>query len=208
MSIGHETKNGKTSQPPCKFADGMLPNDYEDLWRCMEEAECVFTDDWLQMAVFRDPRLVTVSSFYHITVNFKYDPLGTLDEFVARELPIVCQWLAVRYILFTSILGGQSMQFWYEDAMVDPLAWHYHWFQSVGLQLPRGVVEDTAQAAVDDNMAFAHKPVDPHPGENSTTEEGPPRFEDQVSAATLDLADDILRTWLSPVLLERFGVEP
>ena len=85
-----------------------------------------------------------------------------------------------------------------------------HWlgFQSVGLQLPLGVVKATAQAAVSDNIAFAHKTVDSHPGENSTTVKGPRRFEDEVSSETVDLADDILRTWLPPVLLERLGVKP
>ena len=208
IEVGAGNQDGNASKPPCTFADGTHANTYEDLWRCMKEAECVITDDWLQMAVLRDPRLVIVSSFYHIMVHYKSNPFGTLDEFVTRELPIMCQWLAVRYILFTGILGDQSMQFWYEDAMVDPLAWHYHWLHLVGLQLPLGVVEATAQAAVDDNIAFAHKTVDSHPGENSTTGEGPRRFEDEVSSETVDLADDMLRTWLPPVLLERFGVEP
>ena len=208
LEVGTGNQDGTPSEPPCTFADGTLANTYEDLWRCMEEAECVITDHWLQMAVFRDPRLAIVSSFYYMMVHHQSNPFGTLDEFVTGELPILCQWLAVRYILFTGILVDQSMQFWYEDAMADPLAWHYHWFQSVGLQLPFGVVEATAQAAVDDNIAFSHKPVDPHPGEKPTSEEGPRRFEDEVSSATLNLADDILRTWLPPVLLNRFGVEP
>ena len=123
LEVGVDNQDGTPSKPPCTFANGAPAKSYQDLWRCMDESECTITDDWIQMVVFRDPRLVIVSTFYYIPVHYKFNPFGTLDEFVIRELPIMCQWLAVRYILFTGMLVDQSMQFWYEDAMDDPLAW-------------------------------------------------------------------------------------
>eukprot|EP00904_Undaria_pinnatifida_P012614 jgi/Undpi1/8483/HiC_scaffold_25.g10950.m1 len=40
----------------CKFADGAPLTNHVDVWRCVHEANCNTTDDWLQMVVFRDPR--------------------------------------------------------------------------------------------------------------------------------------------------------
>lgn len=173
----------------------------------MHEAQCDITDDWLQMAIFRDPRPAIVSTFFHVEVHGNKD-LGDLEEFVARELPIMCQWLAVRYNLFAGILAEQSVEYWYEDAMDDPLDWHYQWYFSVGLQLPFHVVEATAQAASADELGFHHKAVDKHPGEKERAEEGVRKFEDEVSPDTLEIANGVLRRWLPPILLERFDIEP
>ena len=198
---------GRSRDPPCTFADGTAVNNNDDLWRCMHEANCEITDDWIQMAVFRDPRPATVSSFYHVQVHANRD-VGNLHDFVTRELPISCQWLTIRYILFTGILAHQSMDFWYNDALDDPLGWHFHWLNSVGLQLPFHIVEGMTQAALADDLGFHHKDVDVHPGEAVETVPGMRRFEDEVSPETAAIAEDVLRTWLHPVLLERFGVEP
>lgn len=198
---------GVGRQPPCTFEDGSPVNNQDDLWRCMHEAHCDITDDWIQMAVFRDPRPAIVSTFYHIKLHAQKE-IGTLEAFVARELPISCQWLAVRHILFAGTLADQSIEVWYNDAMNDPLGWHYHWFYSVGLQLPFHIVEATAQAAAADDLGFKHKPIDLHPGEELRGKQGLRQFEDEVSTEILAIANDVLRTWLPPVLLERFGVEP
>ncbi|CAN0408114.1 unnamed protein product, partial [Laminaria digitata] len=40
----------------CTFQDGSEIESGVDLWQCMHQADCNITDDWLQMAVFRDPR--------------------------------------------------------------------------------------------------------------------------------------------------------
>ena len=204
--IGREQYEGIARDPPCTFADGTHVKNHDELWRCMHEANCRFNDDWIQMSVFRDPRPTVVSTFYYVEVQSQKN-LGDLDAFVARELPIVCQWLAVRYILFTSFLADQSMEFWYNDAIADPVGWHYHWFHSVGLQLPFDVVDAAAQAAAADDLGFGHKDVDLHPGEEKQAD-GVRRFEDEVSPEILAIADDVLRTWLPPALLERFGVAP
>lgn len=190
---------------PCSFPDGSPVNSHEDLWRCMLEADCTITDDWFTMAVFRDPRPTIVSAYFHIEAHTNRK-LGDLDAFVARELPLSCQWLAARYILFAGTLADRSMEVWHSDAMADPLGWHYRWFYEIGLQLPFHVVEATARAAAADDIVFAHKTVDQHPGEEPMAEEGARRFEDEVSPETLELAEAVLRRWLPPVLLERFGV--
>ena len=198
---------GLPREPPCTFADGTHATNNEDVWRCMHEANCRITDDWIQMAVFRDPRPTIVSLFYYIELHKPWD-LGDLEAFVARELPILCQWLVVRYTLFTGILDHQSIEFWYNDAIFDPLQWHIHYFYSVGLQLPFQVVVATSEAAAADELGFNHKDIDFHPGEKPRDETVPRRFEDEVSEEMLEFADDVLRTWLPPILLERFGVAP
>lgn len=207
IGFGRHEGQGNARNQPCTFADGTPVNNHDDLWRCMHEADCDITDDWTQLAVFRDPRPAIVSTFYHVEVHTKQGR-GDLEAFLMRELPIMCQWLAVRYILFTGILGHRSIEVWYSDAMNDPLGWHYHWLHAVGLQLPFHVVEDMAQAAAADDLGFKHKKIDRHPGEKNRTESGVRRFEDEVSPEFLDFADDVLRAWLPPVLLERFGVVP
>ena len=191
----------------CKFADGTAVENKEDLWRCMHEANCDITDDWLQMAVFRDPRPAAVSSYFHRQVHGS-PHVGKLEDFIARELPIMCQWLAIRYIIFMGLIPHQSIEFWYNDAIANPLQWHYHWFNSIGLQLPPHVVLTTAKSAVADDLGFRHKDIDVHPGENLKAKAGGRRFEDEVSPAMVEIADAVLRVWLPPVLLEKFGVAP
>lgn len=207
ISVGPHQAKGYARDPPCKFADGGHVSNHDDLWRCMHEADCEITDDWIQMGIYRDPRPAIVSTFYHAELQNQLD-LGDLNDFVTRELPIICQWLAVRYILFSGALADLSAEFWYRDAMADPLAWHYQWLYVIGLQLPFHVVEGMVREAVADNFDFEHKEIDIHPGEEARTEPGVRRFEDEVSPEVVELADDILRKWLPPVLLERFGVVP
>lgn len=207
LLMTHRQATGHARKAPCSFADGTHATNNKDVWRCMHEANCHITDDWIQMAVFRDPRPTIVSLFYYLEVDRHWN-LGDLEAFVARELPILCQWLAVRYTLFTGILAHQSVELWYNDAIVDPLGWHFHWFYSVGLQLPFHVVEAIAEAATADELGFDQKTIDAHPGEEPRDETVARRFEDEVSPEMLEFANDVLRTWLPPILLERFGVAP
>ena len=207
IGFGKSEGDEHPKEAACTFADGTLVKNNDDLWQCMHEADCEITDDWLQMAVFRDPRPAIVSTFFHLEVHGGRE-LGKLEDFVARELPILCQWVAVRYMLFSGFLRNRSMEFWYNDAMQDPVAWHYHWFHSVGLQLPLDIVETTAQAAAADDLGFNHKEIDLHPGEKVRTETTVRRFEDEVSPDILEIADAVLRQWLPPVLLEKVGIVP
>lgn len=134
--------------------------------------------------------------------------MGDLEDFVARDLPILCEWLAFRYILFSGFLADQSMESWYSDAMADPLEWHYQWFDSVGLQLPYDVVSDAAEIAAGNKLDFTHKDFDKHEGEEDRAEDtGVRKLEDEVGPEVLKAADDILRQWLPPVLLARLGVD-
>lgn len=173
----------------------------------MQEANCDVTDDWLQLVVFRDPRPVVVSTYFHLKVHSTKE-LGELEDFVATELPIICQWMAVRHILFSGLLPHQSIEVWYSDAMADPLEWQYHFFDSVGLQLPYQVVNNAAEAAAANDLRFTPTHVDQHPGEEAKTDTTARKFEDEVSPETVKIADAILRQWLPPVLLAKLGVEP
>ena len=207
IELAPDVSEHRPEKSACTFADGTRPKHYEDLWRCMHEANCEITDDWLQFVVFRDPRLAVVSSYFHLKLHSKRE-LGELEEFVARELPIICQWLTVRHVLFSGFLLHQSIEFWYNDAMADPLEWYYHFFYSVGLQLPYQAVNNVAEAAGANELSFRHKQVDKHPGEEPRNDTGVRKFENEVSPETRKAADDILRQWLPHVILERLGVGP
>ena len=191
----------------CKFKDGAQIKTHHDLWRCMHQANCDITDDWLQMVVYRDPRPAVVSVFFHLQVHSDID-LGNIEDFVTRELPLICEWLALRHILFSGLLPHQSMELWYNDAVADPLEWHYHWFDSVGLQLPYHIVNGAAEAAAANDLGFNHKKVDSHPGEPPRADMGVRQFKDEVDPDVLKTADAILRVWLPPVLLAKLGVAP
>lgn len=59
----------------------------------------------------------------------------------------------------------------YGDAMADPLGWRYHFLHSMGLELPHNVVRNAAELAGGNNLAFAHKHFDKHPGEKEQDRE-------------------------------------
>lgn len=86
--IGREQLKGNARETPCTFSDGTHVKNHDELWRCMHEANYDITDDWIQMAIFRDPRPAVVSTFYFVEVRRNMN-LGDLEAFVARELPIV-----------------------------------------------------------------------------------------------------------------------
>lgn len=83
----------------CTFPDGRQPQNYNDLWRCVREANCPIIDDQQQMVVFRDPRPLVVSAYFYL-VAAKRAKLLTIDEYVETMLPTYAQWVAVRYIIF------------------------------------------------------------------------------------------------------------
>lgn len=195
---------GKTA---CTFADGSKVENKDDLWRCMHKANCDINDDWIQMAVFRDPRPAIVSSYFHREVQGSKH-LGTLEDFVNRDLPLLCQWLALRYMLFRGMLNHRSMEFWYDDVVADPLLFHYHWLYSIGVQLPPHVVQSMTRAAVADNLGFGHKGIDVHRGEKVSNHTGGRRFEDEVSPELIETANAVLRVWLPCVLLDKLGIMP
>lgn len=195
----------------CVFSDGREPANYDDLWLCMEEAKCVIeTEGERQMAVLRDPRAVIVSTFYYAGAYHEVDangnPVFTLDSFVLRYLPVIAQWTAVRYILFTGYLAKESTIFWYEDAIDDPRTWHLRLLASIGLRLPEEVIRRAVDAALDGDFIFKVKSIDHHKGrdENMTARS----FDNILREETLEEAEAILRTWLPPPLLARLQIPP
>ena len=100
------------------------------------------------------------------------------------------------------------MEFWYDDSIADPLQWYYHWFDSVGVQLPFDVVDGVAKTAASNKLDSYEKRIDRHPGEAAKRYTGVRKFEDEVSPEMLKTADAVLRVWLPPVLLEKLGVPP
>ena len=196
----------------CSFADGSAVTNYDDLWRCVHEAACLITDDWHQMAIFRDPRPVAASAFYHLHRNRKLSFYsGTVDDFVAAVLPTMSQWIAIRHMLFEGILQAKSTSFWYQDALEDPKGWHYRWLQTIGLQLPLSLMEDMVNAALVGDFGVEGKSRDRHPGVKKHEDQAVQaarKFEDEVSPQLLAIADDALRQWLPHVLLTRFHVTP
>lgn len=130
-----------------------------------------------------------------------------VDKGTLIILPTVCQWLVVRHILFEGLLSINSTTFWYQDAWDDPLRWHHRWVDSVGLQLPPHVVENMAANAAAGNFSFPVASVfNTHPG--GKTAAATRTWHDEVEPETALEMDNILRLWLPPVLLARFGVEP
>ena len=209
IALSAKPNGGRQGTSACKPSDGTAVTTYDELRRCVHQANCDITDKKrIQMAIFRDPRPAVVSAFYHIEVHTEKD-LGSLEAFIARELPILCQWLTVRHILFRGLIPGQSVSFWYNDAMTGALEWHQRWFDTVGLQLPASVVEAAAMAAAANDLGMRHKELDTHPsqdGNNGTTSVR--RFEDEVGPEVVEAADAVLRLWLPPVILKKLGVEP
>ena len=134
--------------------------------------------------------------------------LGNLEVFVGQQLPILCQWLSIRYFLFSGFLPRLSVEVWYDDALTDSLAWHYRWFDAIGLQLPSRAVEALAEAASANDLGFNNKYVDLHPGGAPRIGKSLRKFEDEVAPEVLEIVDEVLRVWLPPVLLEKLGVTP
>lgn len=192
----------------CMFPNGTHVENYLDLMQCMDKANCtVIEDGWLQMAVLRDPRTLTVSAYYHCRKGRGENSFeGTVDQFVAQFLPLMSQWVAIRYKLFADIMSDRSTLFWYTDATVNPMEFHYRLLDAVGLQLPAPVVKRTVDAVLGNHFEFDEKGYDKHPGEHAPNEWKPHKFEDEVSPETLVMADETLRTWLPDVLLTRLGV--
>lgn len=205
----HPTGVAVVKSTICRFPDGSKPKGYEDIWTCMAQSNCPITaGDELQMAVFRDPRAVAVSTYFWLHMYKKVDGNGrlmeTLDAFALRVLPVLCQWTTIRFILFNEYLSEQSTVFWYEDARAEPLLWHRNWLASVGLNLPLEVLQTATETALRGEFDFRVKGFDQHPGRD---EEASRRtLHETLRNDTLHSMEPIMRLWLPPTLLARFGV--
>lgn len=168
--------------------------------------ECARTQAQPQMVVLRDPRPMAVSAYYFTKIHdWQMVEQETVDEFVLKIFPSMCQWLAIRYVLFQELMADYSTVYWYDESLADPLLWHGQWHTSLGFQFPHSVLAETTDAAVNRRFNFPTKGRDPHPGGAAAK---PNRtFEQEVSAETLAAFDEIMRTWLPSVYLDRFGVK-
>ena len=167
----------------------------------MDEAGCTFNDERLQYAVMRDPRAVTVSSyFYRVRKPLEFDTPNTLDDYFQQMLAPFCVWTSIRYLIFTQLLADQSQVFYMEDLVVDPTDWYGRFLSFVGLSLPRRVIDEMMR----DTSARLGKGYNEHPGGG---EPGSSRsFRDELGPQSLAMMDDVMRSWLPPVLLQRFGI--
>ncbi|CAN0256723.1 unnamed protein product [Ectocarpus fasciculatus] len=105
-------------EPVCHPKTNHTLERWEDLWQCVEDADCTFLDDGevLYVAPMRDPRAVTVSSyFYRIEHKDNQDFIAqrpelytSVDIYFQRALEAICMWSSLRYMLFTTILGDRS----------------------------------------------------------------------------------------------------
>lgn len=165
----------------------------------MYKAACNVTDDRLQMVVMRDPRPTVVSYYYH-HIRFNTGVrLGTVDEFVENMLPSICQWVAIRHILFDGLMADRAAFFWYERANTHPVEWHSRWYTFIGLKLPTSTVQVAATYAV-----MMTKNLNGHPGGVEATLDR--TYRDEVDPALLEKIDEILRVWLPPALLAKLGM--
>lgn len=185
--------------PPCVFKNGSLPESYGDLMRCMDDARCNINDSDLQMAIFRDPRAVTVSSYYWLVAHYqKYrDMKKTVDQYVLRMFLIICQWIVIRFYLFEGILSSRSVSFWYNEDIKEPLEWHKRFLYLVGLQLPEAVVQAACNATTGGNTCFRTIGLDKHPGGEAASSNR--SYVDEVRQETLAFMDETLRRWMPPM---------
>lgn len=209
---GHKHECGE--RYPAVFPNPIRKIAQADLWACVEEAGCHINVDSLQLAVMRDPRPVTVSSYFQLRhqhstwVDQDGEVLQSVDEYFRGNLPIVCKWVSIRYLLFTELLANTSAVFWYDDAVADPVDWHDRYYSFVGINMPREVVNTAAREASRGGsiLGFHSKGLDKHPGgiKPSVTRS----YRDELSRDSLTDMDDVLRLWLPPVVLEILGLAP
>lgn len=190
----------------CVFPGGRKPNNFYELWSCVQQRSCaVDVANARQMAIFRDPRAIAESTFYFQSgYGLARRPTENLDEFVSKYLPTICQWLAVRSIVFEGYAGANSTVFWYEDTIADPWKFHRDWLGSVGLSLPAEVVDGAVEAAMSGTFAFRSKGIDVHAGQGTDLQHR--SFENTLRNETLAQAISTMQTWLPPNFLTKLRI--
>ena len=164
----------------------------------------------------RDPRAGAVSTFFHKEKYPNSRPLTSLggdihdlDEFTLAMAPVLCQWVTIRYLLFSTILEPKSTLFWYHDAFSDAHKWHYEWLAAVGVHLPGPIVEEMADAALREDFDFDTFGRNDHPGvveEAKPEEVHRPTWKELLRPETLVELDTIARQWLPPAVLVKLNV--
>lgn len=189
----------------CTFGDGSPMKNVTDVVPCVQESSCPVYDHRQQMVVMRDPRPVVVSSYFFALAHQKRILNGeSLDEYVVRMFPTVCQWVAIRHYFFQGMVPDKAIVFWYDDSLADPLTWHNRWLEFIGLNPPPEVVRAATDAAAARDFEFYSKGVDEHIGGNQPSMKR--SYAEEVRPDTLAGLEDVMRNWLPPELLERFRV--
>lgn len=178
----------------------VLGTHQDDLWQCVEQAGCSLDDEDLQLVVFRDPRAVTVSSYFHILKTHEdvAPRIPTIDEYFQKRLAAMCMWTTVRHVLFTTLLADRSEVFFFDELLADPVDWYARLFSFVGLELPSEVVSDVWRRG-----SHRGSSINVHPGGHNESNR---TFASELGAESLEMMDDVLRVWLPTVLLQRFGI--
>lgn len=185
----------------------VTPSSQPELWNCVKSSNCQFVDDRLQMAVLRDPRPLAVSSYFHMLREY---PLVvrdmSVDTYVVAMLPLFCQWVSIRYLVFAELLQDRSVIFWYDEALEDPVFWHVGFFDFVGIRIPDKVLRRAANVAMRGGSIFGFpaKGIDRHEGGAAAARTR--SFRDELNSTTLASMDDVLRTWLPTMMLEKIDV--
>lgn len=189
-------------------------NAQADLWKCVEDADCSFDDDRLQMAVLRDPRAVTVSAYFQLLrqesprIDEERQTFQSVDTFFQIHLKFVCMWISIRYLLFTVFMADRSAVFWYDEAVADPVDWHRRYLAFVGVHVPADEVVGMARSAGGGGsiLGYPSKGIDAHPGGVDEAATSARTFRDELSGESLAMMDDVLRQWLPPVILARLDL--
>lgn len=208
IALGHT--RAVNAKHVCLFADGSRPQNYREIVDCVKESQCPITaSDMHQLVIFRDPREVAVSTYYFTNEYTKLLPNGepreTVDAYALRILPILCEWISVRHIVFGEYLAKNSTAFWYDEIKSDPVEYHRAWLALVGLHLPVRELGIAVERAVHGELDFHTKGFDPHPG-LSTDHPRNRTLEAQLRNDTLPRMEPILQQWLPPVFLSKLGI--
>ena len=133
----------------------------------------------------------------------------SVDAYFQNNLRYVCMWTSIRHLLFTKLLADQSQVFLWEDLKADPVDWHGRFLSFVGLKLPFDVIVAMSEYATSGGHVpgYPHAVVENHPG-GKAPQGGKRTFRDELGPESLAMMDDVVRTWVPPVLLQRFGIDP
>lgn len=174
----------------------------------MQEAACELPGEERFIAVFRDPRPVVVSTYFHMKLhdNPNLRPNENIDDFAQRMLPTLCQWITLRFLLFEGMMGetGRSISYWYHETQANPLRWYQQLYEFVGLRLPISVIEAATDAALRQDFQFRGPEQNQHPSGKPPSANR--TYVDEVKSETREKMDEIVRMWLPPLLRAKLGI--
>eukprot|EP00752_Nemacystus_decipiens_P008641 g7715.t1 len=192
--------------------DGRRVEDYRDTAKCFDANPCKVVGDERekQMLILRDPRAVTVSTYFHLKPfpNAPAHPIvgESIDDFVVRMMPTLCRYIHIRYLLLAGLMRDRTAEFLYDESWADPLGWHRRFLSLIGLSPLDSIVEKAADTAIRRDFGFKSPGANAHPGGAAAVKTR--TWEDEVSASLKDRMDDMCRVWLPPVLRETLGISP